>query len=296
LGPTGEQGPRGPTGSVGTGATGPTGPGGIGNLTAGTGVTITGPTGSPVISIGQAVGKQDNVTFKNITLTENGKPESDTKELLRYNRTFIQTEISYYITDTYPNLIYDAAKYNTHIYNVIEAVIFDSIYGGNSKSIAAGLIYYDPTFYPLDLGIATVEAVDIMNYFKLLVSSVLDNTAPSTVYQQDYPQVIDITKTPSIDDKAKISNLIDIIIVIINTAAAPTLVEPSQGVMTFADGTVQRSHAPKLFTADDFIFNGITVDDIQPGDFLYDYTSSSIFLMIDSGFGYNQLLDLTVRG
>ena len=236
------------------------------------------------------------MTFKNITLTENAKPESDTKELLRYNRTFIQTEISYYINNTYPNLIYDAAKYNTHIYNAIEAVIFDLIYGGNSKSIDAGLIYYDPTFYPLDLGIATVEAIDIMNYFKSLVSNVLDNAAPAIVYQQDYPQYIDVTKTPTIDDKAGIANLIDIIITIITTAAAPTLVEPSQGVLTFGDGTIQRSHAPKMFTANDFIFNGITVDDIQPGDFLYDYTSSSIFVMIDSGYGYNQLLDLTVRG
>ena len=207
----------------------------------------------------------------------------------------MQTELSYYITDTWPNLIYDSGKYNSHIYKVIEGVLFDLIYGGNSKSVEQGMIYYDTNYYPLDLSISSTEAPDIMNYFKLLVSNVLQNSAPPTVYQQDYPQYTDITKTVSNTDQAKIASLIDIIISIINTSAAPTIEQSSKGVLSFADGTVQRTHAPRLFTADDFIFRGITLDDILPGDFLYDYTSSSIFLMIDSGYGYNQLLDLTVR-
>ena len=221
--------------------------------------------------------------------------ESNARLLLRYNRLFIQTELTYYITATWPNLVYDNAKYNSHIYKVIEGIVFDLIYGGNSKSVEQGMIYYDTNFYPLDLSVSSLEAPDIMNYFKLLVSNMLQNSAPSTVYQQDYPQYTDITKTVSIDDQSKIASLIDIIISIINTTAAPTIEQPSKGVLSFADGTIQRTHAPKMFTADDFIFNGITIDDILPGDFLYDYTSSSIFLMIDSGYGYNQLLDLTVR-
>ena len=40
---------------------------------------------------------------------------------------------------------------------------------------------------------------------------------------------------------------------------------------------------------------GLTIDDLLPGDFYYDDGTESIFIMIDTGFGYNNLLDITVR-
>jgi len=44
-----------------------------------------------------------------------------------------------------------------------------------------------------------------------------------------------------------------------------------------------------------YIWSGITLDDLKPGDYYYDDTTESIYIMIDTGLGYNQLLDLTVR-
>jgi hypothetical protein len=40
---------------------------------------------------------------------------------------------------------------------------------------------------------------------------------------------------------------------------------------------------------------GLTTDDMFPGDFYYDDVTESIFIMVDTGLGYNSLLDLTVR-
>jgi hypothetical protein len=174
-------------------------------------------------------------------------------------------------------------------------VIFDLIYGGNSKSVAIGSLYYNLDRRPLDMDIYHDEAVDIMEFVKSMISDILDNTAISS-YQFDYPQYINIAKVPSNDNKANITSLLNSIINTIETGINPSIVLPSNGVLAFADGTLQRTQSARMFTANDFLYNGTVVDDILPGDFLYDYTTSSIFIMIDSGFGYNQLLDLTVRG
>jgi hypothetical protein len=44
-----------------------------------------------------------------------------------------------------------------------------------------------------------------------------------------------------------------------------------------------------------YMWVGITLDDLLPGDYYYDDSTESIYIMIDTGLGYNQLLDLTVR-
>jgi hypothetical protein len=72
TGPTGYDGKDGPTGPQGDiGPTGPPGPVGdyVAYLNAGTGVTITGPTGSAsdlTVSIGQSVSPTDTVTFNSV--------------------------------------------------------------------------------------------------------------------------------------------------------------------------------------------------------------------------------------
>jgi hypothetical protein len=66
------------------------------------------------------------------------------------------------------------------------------------------------------------------------------------------------------------------------------------GSITFADGSIQRSKAPQMYTNADAEL-GLTIDDLLPGDYYYDDITESIFIMVDTGLGYNQLLDLTVR-
>ena len=64
--------------------------------------------------------------------------------------------------------------------------------------------------------------------------------------------------------------------------------------LLFPDGTEQNTKAPRMYTNADAA-NGLSLDDLLPGDFYYDDGSESIFIMVDTGLGYNSLLDLTVR-
>ena len=74
----------------------------------------------------------------------------------------------------------------------------------------------------------------------------------------------------------------------------PNVTLAANGVLTFANGTVQKSKAPQMYTNADAA-NGLSIDDLLPGDFYYDDVTESIFIMVDTGLGYNSLLDLTVR-
>lgn len=71
------------------------------------------------------------------------------------------------------------------------------------------------------------------------------------------------------------------------------LVLNPNGTITFGDGTVQSSRAFKFFTNADVAL-GLTTDDMLPGDWYFDDTTESIYVMVNYG-DYNQLQDLTVR-
>jgi len=66
------------------------------------------------------------------------------------------------------------------------------------------------------------------------------------------------------------------------------------GYVVFGDGSQQFTKAPRIYTNADAEL-GVTLDDLVPGDYYYDDITESILIMIDTGLGYNQLLDLTVR-
>ncbi len=66
------------------------------------------------------------------------------------------------------------------------------------------------------------------------------------------------------------------------------------GNVVYSDGSVQVTKAPRMYTNADAAA-GLTIEDLMPGDFYYDDGTESIFIMVDTGLGYNNLLDLTVR-
>jgi hypothetical protein len=66
------------------------------------------------------------------------------------------------------------------------------------------------------------------------------------------------------------------------------------GALAFQDGTYQFTRAPRMFTNADAA-SGLTIDDLNPGDFYYDDSTESIYIRYDTGLGYLDFLDLTVR-
>jgi len=78
------------------------------------------------------------------------------------------------------------------------------------------------------------------------------------------------------------------------TPSFDTVTINQDGSLTFGDGSEQFTKAPRIYTNAD-AEAGLSLDDMVPGDYYYDDISESIFIMIDTGLGYNDFLDLTVR-
>jgi hypothetical protein len=82
---------------------------------------------------------------------------------------------------------------------------------------------------------------------------------------------------------------------IIGTQNIPAyaMAENLTGIL-FPDGKFQPTAAPRMYTNSDAA-NGFTINDLYPGDYYYDDVTESIYITVDTGLGYYDLLDLTVR-
>ncbi len=83
-------------------------------------------------------------TYPEITsYVSNG--EISAKTLLLNNISFMQSEVIAYLQSNYPGLAYNRTTYRTNVKYLIWALIYDFTYGGNSKSVYAGLQYWTGT-------------------------------------------------------------------------------------------------------------------------------------------------------
>ena len=133
--------------------------------------------------------------------------------LILNNLSFIQAEMIAYITAQYPSVQYSQASCKRDIQYVIWSLIYDLQYGGNSQTVYAGLRYW--------LHASTLQAdppsfwATIYGHLTTLVTAIVANVPPATLYQQTVPQYINQTYLnggsvlPSIT--ANISNFIGII-------------------------------------------------------------------------------------
>jgi hypothetical protein len=64
--------------------------------------------------------------------------------------------------------------------------------------------------------------------------------------------------------------------------------------LVFPDGSGQLSAAPRMYTNADAA-NGLSLSDLKPGDYYYDDVNAAIYICYDTGLGYFDILDLTVR-
>ena len=112
---------------------------------------------------------------------------TNAKILLESNVDFIKDETVGYINTTYPALVgsYDSEKCARDIQYIIEALMYDLVYGGNSETRKAGIKYYDAVgsaevlqVPPLQL----TETIAGVSHAKYVAKQVIQNLAPTTVY------------------------------------------------------------------------------------------------------------------
>ena len=153
-------------------------------------------------------------------LYEPGQIARNAQDLLRSNKAFIAAEvigfISYCVTNAVSpftsNFTYNQTTCSRDIGYVIEAVIYDLIFGGNAQSIYAGSSYYSATA-TLVRSNQIAQSVAAMNYAKYVADTVLNNTAltPTSGGLYDYAPYQQYTVDPQGDPApTSITQTIDI--------------------------------------------------------------------------------------
>jgi hypothetical protein len=119
-----------------------------------------------------------------IGLPEFSLPEPDNydpnfrnaKQSIQTNYEFIKEEVIEYISQNYPGLVYDQLLCKRDVEYVLDAVVYDITYGGNSETVAAAKAYYSGAVLqiPTDEKTATLDAYNFLK--NLLVDIVLGST------------------------------------------------------------------------------------------------------------------------
>jgi len=135
-----------------------------------TAATQKGPT---LDGINYVAGTAQNVVANKVLISPTGFVTSSVS-LLRQNKKFIQNETVQYIDAFFPNLVYLREKCRRDVGYILDAVITDTLYGGNQRSIIAGQYYY---LYPSLATKSTQvrETVAGVDYAKALSKAIAQN-------------------------------------------------------------------------------------------------------------------------
>ena len=109
------------------------------------------------------------------------------RELLLGNIPFIQAEVIGFLSVEHSSLSYNKATCKRDVKLMVEAVVYDIVYGGNSASRYAGNQYYNGL-------VATIQATEIqpikdaIDYIATIAQDIVQNESPAVVYQQSFRQ------------------------------------------------------------------------------------------------------------
>ena len=151
------------------------------------------------------------------------------RDLLLGNISFIQAEVVGYLSVEYPSLSYNKTTCRRDVKLMIEAVLYDIVYSGNSASRYAGQQYYNGLT-------ATIQATEIqpikdaIDYIATIAKNIVQNDAPTTVYQQSFRQYTNSSLTGGAARTTDIDNKFAVIKTIINdgvTEGTVVLVNPT---------------------------------------------------------------------
>ena len=150
------------------------------------------------------------------------------KELLLNNIPFIQAEIIAYLQANYPNVIYNKATRQRDVKYIVWALIYDFMYGGNQRSVHAGLQYWLGGIFQLQ-GYEKESTVAAIGYINTIAQAVIANNPPALTYQTSFRQYTNETIVGGEAAAGSISTNIASIASIVNsvTAPSPSVVNPT---------------------------------------------------------------------
>ena len=160
------------------------------------------------------LGVRTESTVQSVSITS-GTGYTPVQDTLNANREYIRAEVIGYINTTYSDLLYNVELCSRDVGIIIDAIIIDTLVGGNYQSINAGRAYFRNASAKIASGAQQLETVDGIAYAKYLANQILNNASPATSYQTVYTRVAPIgsVTTPM---KTAVANSFDIITNIIN--------------------------------------------------------------------------------
>lgn len=141
------------------------------------------------------------------------------RELLQANRAFIASEVTDWISSTYPSLVYNVATCQRDIRYIVDALSYDVQYGGNSGTITSARSYFDEAVSVLPAAQKTATAAAMGELASIVGQIVLETYSGQVT-----------TGTPaSATEQAEVEDLVGIIqsvIVSDSVAALPAATYP----------------------------------------------------------------------
>jgi hypothetical protein len=152
------------------------------------------------------------------------------RENIIANKDFLLAEVIAYLDDEYPTLKYGKTDTKRDAGYILDSLVYDLTYGGNSLAVITGLAYWDgddETFDQLPASIKT-QTIASINYLKTSAQSVAGNTTITNTKQTAVAQVL----TGNVGSITEIANNVEDIIDIINNGPdavgdTTTLVNPT---------------------------------------------------------------------
>jgi len=90
--------------------------------------------------LNNGTGNADPITFGTTAI---GSQENTARIALQLNKTFLQKEVTAFIAENYPKLVYDTAKCERDVGYILDSVSFDIQNGSNGASINNARLYFD---------------------------------------------------------------------------------------------------------------------------------------------------------
>jgi hypothetical protein len=203
------------------------------------------------ISLNQSIGIAPDIIFNPPTNVDTDVLNA--ANILKENRSFLIEEGIAYITQTYPTLVYDNTACRRDIGFIVDAIIYDILYGGNSQTADVA----DEYFSGGTLQIPELERSATANTFNFIKEA-----ASSAVIYSNYTPINTIvirntSVTSATEDEAtKVEELFDIVVNIVENAYTSTItLEESAPEVT--EDTDVTFHQYSLITASGHTFEWI---------------------------------------
>lgn len=144
--------------------------------------------------------------------------------LLLANKDFIADEVIEFINFTFPELSYNEARCRRDAVEIVESVVYDLRFGGNSRSTNAGKFYYNANGVTYVSGQLS-ETISGINYAKEIVENIIVND-PVSIVRGSLAQIFNPEITTDPNNLIAVQTSFDIVTTILNLGpgSAPSIV------------------------------------------------------------------------